>query len=123
MTKNLFLKAKAEDRYYLVVTTHDARVDLHSLRKLLDVRKLSFATAEEMKALLGIDPGSVTIMSLLNDSSKRVTPVIDSVLWNAEETQHHPLVNTSTIVLSNAGLRTFLKSVGHEPNVASIPVA
>lgn len=122
MTKNLLLKARDDSRFYLVVMTHEGRLDIGELQAKLGVRKLSFASVEELFELLGITPGSVTLLGLRNDLEKRVTLVIDSMLWEAAETQHHPLVNTSTVVLSRADLRRFLSLIDHEPTVINIPV-
>ncbi len=121
MTKNLLLRANREDRYFLIVATHDRRIDISGLQRSLGIRKLSFATADELGELLAVTAGSVTLLALINDRLKRVTLVIDAILWNALETQHHPLVNTSTIVLSHAGLRQFLTLIEHEPTVIEIP--
>ena len=63
--KNLFLKDR-KDRYWLVVTSEDRKVDLKALDKLLGTR-LSFASAERLWQVLGIRPGAVTPFALVND--------------------------------------------------------
>ena len=70
-TKNLFLTDRG-DRFFLLATTHDKRVDLKEFARLHGLPKLSFGAAEHMLQFLGVEPGSVTILGVLNDTSHRI---------------------------------------------------
>ncbi len=70
---------------------------------------------------LQIEPGSVTILALINDPEVRVELVVDTVIWEATAVACHPLINTSTLVLSRSDLRRFLERVGHKPTVLELP--
>ena len=58
-TKNLFLRDK-DGRLVLVVAKEDTKVDLKGLAKRLGLGRFSFGKPEQMKAVLGVEPGSVT---------------------------------------------------------------
>jgi Ala-tRNA(Pro) deacylase len=53
------LVVRAEDRYVHVVLPAHRRADNAALREILGVRKLRFATPEELLALTGCAPGAV----------------------------------------------------------------
>ena len=120
-TKNLFLKAEKDERYFLVSVPHDKRVDLKALAPLLSERRLTFGSAERLKEYLGVDPGSVTILGLIHDKDHRVTFVIDERIWRADRIQSHPLTNTATLVIPIDGLKKFLSLTGHEARVMDVP--
>ncbi len=120
-TKNLFLRDKKGKRHLLVVVGYNKAVDIGLLAKSLDVSKLSFASAERLNTYLGIEPGSVSLLALANDSQVAVELIIDAEIWAAEAIQAHPLINTSTLVISHADLEKFLKHTGHTPLVIDVP--
>ena len=120
-TKNLFLRDQKEERLFLVTVGHAKRVDLKSLAKVLKVNKLSFGSPELLSEFLGVTPGSVTILALINDNSHRVTVVIDESIWESPEVQAHPLVNTATLVLAHEGLVRFLEATEHSPTIIEVP--
>jgi Ala-tRNA(Pro) deacylase len=124
-TKNLFLKDKSS-AYYLVVACENAVVDLKGLHRRLGAKgRFSFGTAEAMWELLGVKPGSVTPLAAINDVSGKVVVVLDRAMLAHEILNYHPLVNTMTTSIPQAGLMTFLKACGHEPRIetASEPAA
>ena len=55
-----------------------------------------------------VQPGSVTILALVNDPDHLVELYIDPEIWNAKQIHCHPLVNTETLVLSHDALARFL---------------
>lgn len=121
-TKNLFLRDRKGKRHFLVVTDHHRAVDLKSLGELMGAPKPSFGSPDRLRNHLGVEPGSVTILSLINDPEHRVELFIDRVVWDWPRVACHPLVNTSTLVLSGDGIRSFLKATGHEPAILDLPV-
>ncbi len=120
-TKNLFLKDK-KGRIFLVVVEEETRVDLKSLHIPLGASsRLSFGSAELLEEVLGVKPGAVTAFGPVNDTTGRVTVVLDAELMREELVNCHPLVNTSTTTLRSADLVRFLRATGHEPLVMEIP--
>lgn len=119
-TKNLFLK-DAGGQFWLVTVEHSLRVDLKALAGRIGAKKLSFGKAEDMEALLGIAPGSVTPLAAINDGEGRVKVVLDEKLGEERRVNVHPLRNTATMGLSGADLRRALGAWGHEALIVAIP--
>jgi Ala-tRNA(Pro) deacylase len=120
-TKNLFLRDKKGARHLLVTAPHDLAVDLKELGTTLGVDRLGFASADRLMKHLGVTPGSVSLLGLVNDTAHAVEFVIDRRLWDAEAVHAHPLVNTATMVIPHAQLERFLAATGHLPRVVEIP--
>ena len=115
-TKNLFLK-DAKGRLWLISAKDDTVIDLKRLHTVIGSARLSFGPAELMVETLGVTPGSVTAFGLVNDTDDRVTFVLDKALADAEQVNFHPLMNTATTTVSQAGFRRFLAALGRTPIV------
>ena len=120
-TKNLFLRDKKGLRHFLVTVPHDLAVDLAVLGATLGAGRLGFASPERLAQHLGITPGSVSLLALVNDRDGAVEFVVDRALWAALAVQAHPLVNDATMVIAHADLERFLAATGHEPRVVDVP--
>lgn len=83
-TKNLFLRDPKSERLFLVVSPEDHRVDLKALAVMLGVKRLSFGSPERLDAVLGLTPGSVTLLAMVRDREKAVELVVDEAIWQAE---------------------------------------
>jgi Ala-tRNA(Pro) deacylase len=118
-TKNLFLK-DAKARLWLVSARDVARVDLKRLPKAIGSAKLSFGAPALLLDALGVTPGSVTAFALINDPHHRVTFVLDSALAAAAQVNFHPLINTATTTVSQAGFRRFLEVLGITPRIVDL---
>jgi len=92
-----------------------------ALGPLIGESKLSFASPQRLMERLGVEPGAVTLLGLVNDTNHKVDLIFDKVLWEADALQCHPLVNTATLVISHAGIEKFLKETGHEPHILDVP--
>lgn len=120
-SKNLFLKDR-KGRLFLVVAEAHARIDLKRLHETVGGSgRLSFGSAELLREVLGVEPGSVTPFAVLNDPEGRVTVVIDEVLMAQEPVNFHPLANRQTTSIAGADLLAFLRATGHEPRVLRLP--
>jgi Ala-tRNA(Pro) deacylase len=69
---------------------------------------------------LGVTPGSVTPLALINDAARRVQLVLDREMMDEELINLHPLVNTATITLQTADLLRFLETLGRKPLLAEL---
>ncbi len=112
-TKNLFLTDK-DGRMVLVVAKDDTKVDLKGLAKRLGAGRFSFGKAELLETVLGVSPGSVTPMALINRSAAEVAVVVDRALMDFAEVNCHPLENTATTRLAMQDLIRFIEACGHE---------
>lgn len=119
-TKNLFLK-DAGGAYYLVTVPAEARVDLKSLPQLIGSRRLSFGQPQAMERLIGVAPGSVTPLAMINAAPGAIALVLDEVLATEEPVGVHPLRNTATIALAGQDILRLARHWGHAPRTARIP--
>ena len=120
-TKNLFLRDKKGLRHFLVVVPADKRVDLRALPQAVGSNRLSFGSADRLKQYLGVEPGSVTLFAIFNDPKHAVELIVDASLWHSAAFQFHPLINTSTLVISRDNLKRFIAKTGHEALLLDIP--
>lgn len=110
--KNLFLKNSKGDQLFMLIAPHDLQVNLRAVARQINSTRLSFADAESMMALLGLEPGSVSPFGLLNDLEQRITLILDLRLFQYDFINFHPNVNTATISLSFGDFSSFIKSLG-----------
>jgi Ala-tRNA(Pro) deacylase len=119
--KNLFLRNKKEEMW-LVVALEDRAIDLKRLGEMLGAGRLSFGSADRLKRYLGVEPGSVTPLSLVNDEARAVQLVLDRGVAEGGPVNAHPLVNTMTTALSPADLLRFFAATGHTPRWLDFPL-
>ncbi len=120
-TKNLFLK-DAGGAFWLITVPSDARVDLKALPATIGCKRVSFGKAADMERLLGVTPGSVTPLAMINAARGSVNVVIDAALATAEQVNVHPLRNTATVGIAGAALLDLLRHWGHDAQIRSLAV-
>jgi Ala-tRNA(Pro) deacylase len=114
-TKNLLLRDK-KARLFLLSIQEDRVLDLKTLHTRLGANgRLGFAPAERVVKTLGVQPGALTPLGLINDLDGAVTAVIDASLLQAEQVNFHPLINTESTGLRPDDLLRFIRSCGREP--------
>lgn len=115
IARTLFLCDDKHQNFWLVTLPKDKKLDLKALRAQLGSRRLTFAAAEELDAMLNLPPGSVTPLGALNDAEGRVPVIIDASF--KESLIGVPLLtNTATIWLNGADLALMLTQQGHKVN-------
>jgi Ala-tRNA(Pro) deacylase len=110
--KNLFLRDRA-GAFWLATCRDDRAFRLRELGRAVGLKDPSFASAEALRATLGVEPGSVTPLALVNDRPPRVRFVIDRAVAAADLVNVHPLRNDATLALSPQGLARLLDATGH----------
>jgi Ala-tRNA(Pro) deacylase len=120
-TKNLFLRNKKGRRHFLLAVPAHKQVDIKALSRVIGAGHLSFGSPQRLKRYLGVDPGSVTVLATFNDSENDVELIFDKLLWQEEIFQFHPLVNTSTLLISRENLQRFFGVTGHEIRLLDVP--
>jgi len=120
-TKSLFLRDAKGSRHFLIIVNGEKRVNLKALPDLLNSSRLRFGSPDRLKKHLGVDPGSVSLFAVINDIDKAVELIIDSTLWKSDAFQFHPLVNTSTLVISRGNVKQFLEKTGHDVQILDVP--
>lgn len=119
-TKNLFLRDRRGKRHLLLVTTCEKTVSIAQFAEIAGADRLSFASPERLMTHLGVEPGSVTVLGLINDPRHAVELFIDSDVWNAPSIHAHPLRNDATLVLAHEALVRFLAATGHTARVVTV---
>ena len=120
-TKNLFLRDKKGKRHFLFSVEQGKQVDLKRVPLLINSTNLSFGSPERLSKHLGILPGSVSLLALINDPEGSVEVLIDEDLWYEDEILCHPLINTSTLALSRENLEYFIHQTGHQFRLVQVP--
>lgn len=120
--KNLFLTNKQQTRFYLLLLPGEKVFKTKYLSAQIGSARLSFADESHMMRLLGVTPGSVTPMGLLNDSLNEVTLLIDRDLEDCEAFACHPCLNSASLILRFKDLiDTILPATGHPVTWVSLP--
>lgn len=119
-TKNLFLK-DASGAFFLLTVPAEARIDLKRVHPLLQCRRLSFGKPPAMEELIGVTPGSVTPLAMVNAEPGAITLVLDESLAVEEPVGVHPLRNTATVTLKGTDILRLARHWGHEPLTADLP--
>ena len=116
--KNLFVRDDKKQQYYLMTVQGNKRVNLKEFRKKNNTRPLSFASEEELMAILGLFPGAVTPLGLLNDTEHKVQCFIDRAFLDAPGIIGvNPHDNTATVFLKT---RDLIEMIQMNDNVVQI---
>jgi len=122
-TKNLFLRDKKGARQALVVVGASRPVDLRALAASTGFERPSFGSADRLKRCLGVEPGSVSLLALVNDPGHAVEVFIDRDVWAADAIHCHPRVNTATLSVRHGDIERFLAATGHSFSLVEFPGA
>lgn len=110
--KNLFLRDGKKRHYILAVFPAQKQVDLKELANSLGLKGLGFASADDLQSILGLIPGSVTPLGIVNDLENKVTVILDQELVG-ERLLFHPNVNTKTVSIIYDDLLRFIEDQNH----------
>lgn len=119
--KNLFLRDNYGRRHVLLLVPASKKVDLKALSAASGLSRLGFASAERLQKYLGVKPGAVSLLALVNDSERQVMLWIDQALWQGGDFQCHPLVSTRTWVLAKSDVERFCAHLGVVPAIIEVP--
>ena len=108
--KNLYLRDKKK-RNILLVAEQDQAIDLKKLSKNLNFSNLSFGSPERLMQNLGVRPGAVTPLSMINGVNNNVSLFMDKALRNKTVIYIHPLVNDRTIEMTIENLEKFFSKI------------
>ena len=113
--KNLFLCNTQQTAFYLLMLREDKRFRTKDISAQIGSARLSFAPEERLPELLGLTPGSVSVLGLMNDREGRVRLLIDRDILSSEWVGCHPCINTSSLRLRVRDLTDrFLPAVAHD---------
>ena len=108
-TKNLFLFDRKTKQMVLVCMRGEIRMKISELQKQLGLKKLSFGSEELLMDTLGVQPGTVSVLCLLEKKPDLIL-VLDQAFKSAEQIGFHPPGdNTKTLVFKNAEFAKILE--------------
>lgn len=113
--KNLFVRDDKKRNYYLITVRGDKRVDLKEFKNRNGTRPLSFASENDLSAIMNLIAGAVTPLGLLNDKKHKVQFFIDKDFMKERHIIGvHPNDNTATVWLKVEDLINIIKEHGNE---------
>ena len=119
--KNLFVRDDKKRNYYLITIKGKKRIDLKEFQKKNNTRNLSFASTNDLMNIMGLKPGAVTPLGLLNDKELKVKFYIDKECMKDKHIIGvHPNDNTATIWLKVEDLIEIIQEHGNEVNIVEI---
>lgn len=119
--KNLFVRDDKKRNYYLITIRGDKRVDLNEFRQKYQTRRLSFASEKDLMSVMGLIPGAVTPLGLLNDEEHKVSFFIDKEFMDHPGLIGvHPNENTATVWLKTEDLLEIIRQHGNTVQVVQM---
>ena len=119
--KNLLLTPRNRSAFYLLAMPEDLPFRTADFSKIIGSSRLSFATGEDLQALLGFQPGSASVLGLMNDVENHVQLVIDEDVLKGEYVGCHPCINTSSLRVRTADLmEKIIPAMHHEAKIIQI---
>ena len=109
--KNFYLRDRKK-RNYLVVLEQDRAVDLKALGAQIGAGNVSFGSDDRLMQFLGIRPGAVSPLAMVNGSVNGVQLWMDSAVRQAQLVHVHPLVNDRTVAIAPNALLELLTGWG-----------
>lgn len=119
--KNLFLCNRQKTQFYLLLMPGRKPFRTKELSAQIGSSRLSFADESSMQELLQTTPGSVSVLSLMNDKENRVQLLIDRDVTAQEYFGCHPCANTTSLKIAMIDvLNKILPFIRHEPILVSL---
>ena len=120
--KNLFLANRQQTEFYLLIMPGTKPFKTKYLSAQIGSSRLSFGGAEDMKRLLDVTPGSVSLLGLMNDREGAVRLLVDRDLLGDVSFGCHPCINTSSLRIPMCDVREkLLPALRHEPTYVNLP--
>ena len=113
MPKNLFLRPRRQEDFYLCITRPDAVYKASVVSRQAGASRLGFASEKELVALLHSKSGAANPLALMFEEAKDVHLLMDRRLMNEPRLIFHPCSNEQSIALSGKDFfEKFLPAVG-----------
>ncbi|MGI6075534.1 MAG: prolyl-tRNA synthetase associated domain-containing protein [Pyramidobacter sp.] len=117
IAKNLFVRDDKKRQYCLITVKEEKRVDLKEFRNRFNTRRLTFASEEDLAAILGLSRGAVTPFGILNDTACRVIVYFDED-FRGKLMGIHPNENTATVYIKTEDVARLIEEHGNELHFA-----
>ena len=114
--KNILLCNRQKTDYYLYITLPDKPFRTADVSKALGVSRLSFAPAESLPEMLGLESGSLSPLALWFDPEQRIRLALDRGIRREGRIAFHPCDSSATVIFTQ---QTFfdrvLPTLAHNP--------
>lgn len=120
VSKNLFLKDKETEQYYLVTLPAYKKMDFKQFEQMVNSKKITFGDEKALQEVLKLTKGSVSPFGLLNDTALKTKVYIDKDVWNADIVSFHPNINTESLELTGNMFQKFIKALKHETKIIQL---
>ena len=116
--KTIVVCNRQKTDFYLVILPANKRFDSKLFASMMRTARVSFASPDDMKAVIGLTPGEASVMGILNDAEGKVQVVIDKAVADAEWFACNPGANTSHLRFKTKQLiNNFLPAEKHKPEI------
>ncbi|PJE80156.1 Prolyl-tRNA editing protein ProX [invertebrate metagenome] len=119
--RHLFLRDRKKKQFFLFAYNAERKVCLKKLGIMLGVKGLTMASMEDMKSMLHVESGAVSLLAMMNDTEHKVTAVLDKELQTASHFCGVPNSLTSMLIIANEDWMRFFKHIGCEPVFVDAP--
>lgn len=109
--KNLFLCNDKKTRFILYTLPAFKQISLKDFASKIGEKRLSFCNENLLLHYLGVTPGSVSPLGLINDADVKVEFVLDNDVWGCESLNVHPNDNKYSLELTQENFRKYLKTL------------
>ncbi|MDC0948044.1 prolyl-tRNA synthetase associated domain-containing protein [Gammaproteobacteria bacterium] len=117
--KNLLLRNR-KGKMWLVTLEESRMIDLASLADTIGAGRLSFASPERLMLYVGVVPGAVSPLSLINDHEQAVEFVLDHDLLAQSPLHFHPGRNDLTVRIQPQTLLAYCKAIDHPARIVDL---
>jgi len=107
-SKNLFFKDRKKN-LHLIVTLSDKPIKIKEVAKKIGAKDLSFGKPELLAEVLGVIPGAVTPLAVINAENHNINLILDEEMMENELLNFHPLENTATTTICSKDLLKYLE--------------
>ncbi len=106
-SKNLFFKDRKKN-LILIVTLSDKPIKIKEVEKKIDTKGLTFGKPELLAEVLGVIPGAVTPLAVINAKNHDLRVILDEEMMEHNLLNFHPIVNTATTTITSKNLLKFM---------------
>lgn len=122
LCKNIVLRDKKGKSFWLIIIDYQKQIDLEEIKETLGCSKrIGFATENDLKEYLDTEPGSVSLFSVLCDTSKKVKVIIDKDLFQKPTLAFHPSYSGLTSFIKSEDAIKFLRLTSTDYSVSKVP--
>ena len=121
IAKNLFLTNRQQTDFYLLIMPGHKPFKTKYLSAQLGCSRLSFATEEHLKDILGVESGCASILALINDAGHKVRLVLDKDVLATEKFACHPCLNSTSLAFYTPELSKICVKLGYERSIVDLP--